>query len=175
MAESGLPSRASRRSRRRGPRRATASSADGRYNKRRRIDRFGKKRRFCGCPCFAGPKPTSRDPSVANDSTPKLASRPWRYALATSAALHCVLLVGAALCALQLRDPVVDGGRVEAAFSTPEVGEWVVVPPVRLIESDPVDGGQRVEGRTGVGQGLTDLPSLLGTDDAKSSQPRLAR
>jgi hypothetical protein len=112
---------------------------------------------------------------VTNDSIPKLAARPWRYALATSAALHSVLLVGTALCALHLRTPAVDAGRVEAAFSTPEVGDWVVVPPVRLIESDPADGGRTVEGRAGAGQELTDLPSLPGTDDAKSSQPRLAR
>src|ERR1700733_9096472 len=175
MAESGPRSRASRRSRRRPSDARHRPERRWAYNKRRRIDRFGKKRRFCGCPCFGGPKPTSRDPSVANDSTPKLASRPWRYALVRSAALHSVLLVGAALCALHLRTPAVDAGRVEAAFSTPEVGEWAVVPPVRLIESDPVDGGQRAEGRTGVGQGLTDVPSLPGTDDAKSSQPRLAR
>ena len=105
---------------------------------------------------------------------PKLAPRPWHYAMTASAALHALLLVGAALFAIQLRASGPSADTLEVALPAAEAGEVATLSPARLIEVTPAGSDAKADaGPLGTGQGLPDEPPGI-AGESRSSQVRLA-
>ncbi len=106
---------------------------------------------------------------------PKLAPRPWHYAMTASAALHALLLVGAALFAIQLRASGPSADTLEGALPAAEAGEVATLSSARLIEVTPAGSDNTADaGPLGTGQGLPNEPPGLAGVESRSSQVRLA-
>jgi von Willebrand factor type A domain len=107
--------------------------------------------------------------------TPKLSSRPWRYAITMSAALHTAVLVAAALFAFQLRTSVRHADALEAAWSTPEAGDLSSLQTAQVIEVPPtVAENKSPAAQVGPAQGLLDGQLPVAGPDNRSSRIRLA-
>jgi hypothetical protein len=106
--------------------------------------------------------------------TPKLSSRPWRNAITASAALHTLVLVVAALCAVEMR-----AGRqadtLEVAMSGAEIGDLSPLAPARLIELAPATADNKSDAAAiGSAKGLADGANSPAGPDSRSLRIRLA-
>jgi von Willebrand factor type A domain len=124
-----------------------------------------------------------RNVSATSNSTPKLGSRPWRYAITASAALHAVLLIGAALCAVELSTSRGHLDTLEMGLPSAETRDLSPLGSARLVELVPAAGkNKRVENKTAEnesdaapnGPGVADGVSTVAGLDGPSSRVRLS-
>ncbi len=98
--------------------------------------------------------------------------------MTTSAALHALLLVGAALWVMQLRGTVrsADTIEVEEVVSTAaEAGDVAALPPVRLVDVTTAGSDAKSDaGPLGTGQGMPNAPPGIAGTESRSTQIRLA-
>jgi len=107
--------------------------------------------------------------------TPKLGSRPWRNAITASAALHTLVLVVAALCAVEMRTSGRQADTLEVAMSGGESGDLSPLAPARLIELAPATADNKSDAAAiGSAQGLADGANSPAGPDSRSSRIRLA-
>jgi VWA domain-containing protein len=113
--------------------------------------------------------------SATPNSTPKLGSRPWRYAITASAALHAALLIGAALCAVELSTARRHLDTLEMGLPAVETGDLSTLGPARLVELSPAAAENKSDAAPNLlAQGLADGPSSVSGPDSRSSRVRLA-
>lgn len=115
------------------------------------------------------------DVTTSLKSSATAASRPWRYAVTASASLHALLLVVAALCAMQLTVPSRQPGTLEVTLSAADAADVAAVPATRLLELAPVAGEDKRNTASSVGTpNLSQAPSSLPGHDHDASRVRLA-
>jgi hypothetical protein len=126
--------------------------------------------------------------SATPNSTPKLGSRPWRYAITASAALHAVLLIGAALCAVELSTSRGRLDTLEMGLPAAETGDVSTLGSARLVELVPAAAENRkgdnksaeskpAENESDAapnGPGVADGVSILAGLEGPSSRVRLS-
>jgi hypothetical protein len=113
-------------------------------------------------------------PAIPN-STPKLGARPWRYAITASAALHAVLLIGAALCAVEITAARRHVDTLEMGLPAADSGDLATLGPARLVELTPATVENKSDAASdGVAQGLADGTSSVAGTDTRESRVRLA-
>jgi len=107
--------------------------------------------------------------------TPKLGSRPWRYAITASAGLHTLVLVVAALCAFELRPSGRQADTLEVGMSAAEIGDFLPLAPGRLIEVAPAPADNKsAVGPVGPAPGPADGANSVAAPENRSSRIRLA-
>lgn len=104
--------------------------------------------------------------------TAKFGSRPWRYAFTVSAVLHSLVLVGAGLCAIELRPVSRPRDTLEVALSAAEIGDQSTLAPARLVELAPAGSDNKSET---LPVGPAEGPGSTAVDQPeRTSQVRLA-
>jgi hypothetical protein len=110
----------------------------------------------------------------AQNSTPKLGSRPWRYAITASAALHAALLIGAALFAVELSTSRRHLDTLEMGVPAGEGADLTAIEPARLLEVAPaVAENKSGAAPNGSVLGLAEGTASVAGPDNRSSQVRL--
>jgi hypothetical protein len=112
---------------------------------------------------------------ATQNSTPKLGSRPWRFAVTASALLHVALLIGAALCAVELSTSRRHLDTLEMGVAADAAGDLTALGPTRLVELTPAPAEYKSDAQPTAGPGgLADGTSSVEGPDNRSSRVRLA-
>jgi hypothetical protein len=120
---------------------------------------------------------TSLNPTTRNQ-TPKLASRPWRFAVTASAGLHALILIGAALCVVEYRTSHGSNEAIEVGTFAGDSGDAASVAPAHLLDVTPATLGENKTNSdapgAGAAQNLPNGPSVVAGLEGRSSQIRLS-